>query len=258
MTTTSRVGLAATEQDGGFANAYEDRRRADAYATLEFPGSYYLAYRDLPEMLGRHVAGRRALDFGCGTGRSTRFLRALGFEPLGVDISADMIAKARERDPSGTYRMIPDGDFRELPQRAYDVVLSVFTFDNIPRMEHRVGILMGLRGLLAPAGRIILLDATPELYTLEWASFSTRPFPENLRAKTGDTVRTIITDVDDQRPVEDVFWRDEDYRESFAQAGLAVVEVARPLGWESDPCRWVNETRVAPWVIYVLAADPLG
>ena len=52
-----------------FTNVYEDPRRAEAYANLEFPGTYYLAYRDLPEIIFEHVKGRKALDFGCGAGR---------------------------------------------------------------------------------------------------------------------------------------------------------------------------------------------
>ncbi len=61
-----------------------------------------------------------------------------------------------------------------------------------------------------------------------------------------------MLDVRDKRPVEDVLWTDEDYRELYAAAGLEVLEIHRPLGGESDPCSWVSETRVSPWVIYVL------
>ena len=56
-----------------FRNVYEDTVRAEAYSRLEFPGTYFLAYRDLPAILGCHVAGRRAVDFGCGAGRSRSF-----------------------------------------------------------------------------------------------------------------------------------------------------------------------------------------
>ena len=56
-----------------FHNVYQDKARADAYAALEFPGTYYLAYPGLPAIIGEHVHGRKAIDFGCGTGRSTRF-----------------------------------------------------------------------------------------------------------------------------------------------------------------------------------------
>ena len=57
-----------------FNNTYEDAVRAAAYADLEFPGTYYLAFRDLPELLGTPTSGSKALDFGCGAGRSVRFL----------------------------------------------------------------------------------------------------------------------------------------------------------------------------------------
>ena len=49
-----------------FSNVYDDTERAKAYAALEFPGTYYLAYRDLPAIIAQYVAGREALDFGCG------------------------------------------------------------------------------------------------------------------------------------------------------------------------------------------------
>ena len=78
-----------------FPNVYNDARRADAYAALEFPGTYWLAFRDLPEIIARHVTGPVALDFGCGAGRSTRFLKRLGFDATGVDVSASMIEHAR-------------------------------------------------------------------------------------------------------------------------------------------------------------------
>ena len=74
-----------------FRNVYSDEARASAYAELEFPGTYYLAFRDLPALIERYVPGGRALDFGCGAGRSSRFLQGLGFTVLGVDIAARML-----------------------------------------------------------------------------------------------------------------------------------------------------------------------
>ena len=160
-----------------FSNIYETARYADAYARLEFPGTYYLAFRDLPAVFARHATGRRALDFGCGAGRSTRFLERCGFDAVGVDISRDMVAKAREADPAGDYRVIADGDFASLAPGSFDLALSAFTFDNVPTAERKVGILAGLARLLAPKGRLVNLVSSPEIYVNEWASFSTRAFP---------------------------------------------------------------------------------
>ena len=115
-----------------FVNCYADANRADAYATLEFANTYFLAYRDLPEILAGHVTGTRALDFGCGTGRSTKFLQKLGFNVTGVDVSEDMLRIARSTDPSGDYRLVPDDNFDDLAFGSFDLVLAAFTFDNIP------------------------------------------------------------------------------------------------------------------------------
>lgn len=235
-----------------FTNSYADDARAAAYATLEYPGTYSLAFRDLPALIREHVRGTAALDFGCGAGRSTRFLRGLGFDAVGVDVSAAMLAKAREADPSGDYLLLADGDFSPVGARRFDLVLAAFTFDNVPDRGHRARLLRGLAGLLREEGRVVLLDSTPELYVNEWASFSTRDFPENRRAGSGDLVKVVMTDVADRRPVEDVLWRDEDYRALAQEAGLETLRVHRPLARGDEPVAWVNETRVPPWVVYVL------
>lgn len=236
----------------GFSNVYEDAKRAEAYSKLEFPGTYYLAYRNLPEIIREHVKGRKAVDFGCGTGRSTRFLQRLGFDVVGVDISEDMIKKAKKLDPKGDYRLTKDDDFSQFDDNAYDLVLSVFTFDNIPMMENKVRIFRRLGRLLKNEGRIISVVSSPEIYVHEWASFSTKDFPENKRAKSGDIVKIIQIDTEDQRPVEDIIWTDEYYRETYERAGLGLIKTCNPLAKENEPYKWVNETKIAPWVIYVL------
>ena len=236
-----------------FSNVYADDARADAYANLEFPGTYYLAFRDLPAIIGEHVRGTRALDFGCGTGRSTRFLRDLGFGVVGVDIAEQMLQRARTLDPEGDYRLVTGGDLGALKGLTFDLVLSTFTFDNIATRDGKVSLLASLNCLLANGGRFVNLVSSPEIYLNEWASFSTKDFPENRNAKSGDRVRIVMLDVDDRRPVEDVLWSDEEYRDAYRSAGLVAIDAHRPLGREGEPFDWVTETVVSPWAIYVLA-----
>lgn len=232
-------------------NCYEDAVRASAYAKLEFPGTYHLAYRDLPSLIRQHVQGARALDFGCGSGRSTRFLKSLGLRATGVDIARDMITRARALDPDGDYCLIDVGGLDLVPRGAWDLVLSAFTFDNVPS-EDKPALMGTIAELLAPTGTFINLVSAPEIYVNEWASFSTRDYPENARARSGDRVKIVITDIADSRPVEDVVCTDLDYQRLYAQAGLKPVLTTRPLGRPDEPYPWVNETRIAPWVIYVL------
>jgi SAM-dependent methyltransferase len=235
-----------------FSNAYADQTRAEAYARLEYPGTYYLAYRDLPSIIGAASPGATALDFGCGAGRSSRFLRDLGYTVTGVDISAEMLSHARRIDPDGDYRQLPDGNLDALADAQFDVVFASFTFDNIPGWDRRVGLFRAFRERLRTNGRVINLASSPEMYQHEWLSFSTREFAENRTARTGDIVRTIMLDGDDQRPIDDVYWSADDYLELYRRAGLTVQHVHRPLGTASDNQRWVNEEHVSPWCIYVL------
>jgi len=233
-------------------NAYADGRMAQAYSKLEFYGTYHLAYRDLPQIYKQHSGGRHALDFGCGAGRSTRFLEKYGFNAVGVDIAESMLNIARENDPAGTYTLIDDGDLSLFEDRSFDLVQSIFTFDNIPLVETKIKLFHEMKRLLKRDGRLINLVSSPEIYLHEWVSFTTKDFPENHKARSGDIVKIINTDIDDGRPVEDIVWTDADYHELYRSAGLEVEQVYKPLALSEEPYPWVNETRIAPWVIYVL------
>jgi len=236
----------------GFENSWDNQVRAESYSKLEFPNTYYLAYRDLPTIISKHVKGSKAVDFGCGAGRSTRFLKKLGFQVIGIDISQDMLNIARGLDIQGDYQLVTNANYSHLGVESFDFVQSIFTFDNIPGWENRTRILSSLRNLLKPTGRMICLDSTPELYTNESASFTTKDFPENWTAKTGDIVRDIMNDVEDRRPVEDIFWTVSDYHKLFEMAELEVEAFYKPLGRLDEPYAWLMETQIAPWMIFVL------
>lgn len=241
------------DEPAGFANVYRDETRARAYADLGFPATYHLAFRDLPPLIRAHARGTEALDFGCGAGRSTRFLRRLGFHVTGVDISPAMLGRARKRDPGGHYVLVlDDGRLGALKKKTFDLVLSALTFDNIPGRRKRRSVLEAVRRVLKKGGVFVNLVSAPELYRNEWVSLSPGAFPENREAREGETVRIVILDGEDQRPVQDILWTDEGYRRLYREAGLELLETHRPLGDASEPYDWVSETKVPPWTIYVL------
>jgi len=235
-----------------FHNTYHDQSRAAAYDELGFNGTYRLAADCLPYLLDKHVTGTNSLDFGCGTGRSARFLQGLGFDTIGVDISQRMVDIARKKDPAGDYRVIADGDFRSLDNRRFDLILCAFPFDNIPRRQNKVRLFTALGRLLAVEGRLINIVSTPEMYLNEWVTFTTKDFPANRNARCGDVVKIITKDYSDGRPVEDIIWPDEDYQSVYRESGLAQVDSTAPLAQGDEGIDWLNEMTIAPWRIYVL------
>ncbi len=75
------------------------------------------------------VTGKRVVDLGCGFGWFCRWAREAGAASvLGLDVSANMLARARETtlDPAITYRQA-DLETVELPAAAFDLAYSSLT-----------------------------------------------------------------------------------------------------------------------------------
>jgi len=70
------------------------------------------------------------LDIGCGEGRLSRDLSALGYRMVGVDVSPPMIAAAREADPRGRYEIADAGSIG-LADASVDVVAAFMSLHDI-------------------------------------------------------------------------------------------------------------------------------
>lgn len=76
------------------------------------------------------MTGKRAIDLGCGFGWVSRWLRENGAEAvLGIDLSENMIARAREltNDTEIDYQMA-NIETLDLPEAAFDFAFSSLTF----------------------------------------------------------------------------------------------------------------------------------
>lgn len=96
------------------------------------------------------LRSQRVLEIGCGTGRHTRRLIAQGNRVTGVDLSAGMLAVAREKIESPALELI-EGDFLTLPLPAdFDAAISslvVEHFRDLPAFFSRVFGLLRSRGI---------------------------------------------------------------------------------------------------------------
>ena len=102
------------------------------------------------------VAGLQIIDVGCGEGRLTRALAALGARVTGCD---PFIAEtAWTEHGAGFYRLIKAAaDAIPAPDHAADLVLYVFSLHHVPG-EKLEAALAEARRLLRPAGRLYVAE----------------------------------------------------------------------------------------------------
>ena len=229
---------------------HDYEKHAGEYAELGMEGTQYLAFRDIP-MLIQEYAGSiaSALDYGCGAGRSTRFLKRIGFDAVGVDVSQEMLEQARSKDGSGEYRHIPSGHL-PFEDSEFDLVFSSFVFLEVSRIEEIEGILKEMKRVLRKDGVIIFVTASMEASEGDWVSLS-YSFPENDRPlRSGETVKLLIRGID--VVLYDYYWTDDDYTRAAERAGLMLAKIHKPLGSSDDSIEWRDETKMSPVAIYVL------
>jgi len=132
-------------------------------------------------------AGGVALDVGSGcSGRLIRLLQARGYEVEGLDVSAQMIALARERNPGVTFHHADVCEW--LPERQYDFITAWDSIWHVPQ-EKCVNVLHKLCGTLAPGGVFIWatagLDAPEERHDTSMGAsvyYSVPGIPQTLDA----------------------------------------------------------------------------
>jgi ubiquinone/menaquinone biosynthesis C-methylase UbiE len=99
------------------------------------------------------------LDVGCGPGRAVAELRSQGVHAVGVDISQRVIDRARER--------FPEAEFHVGPAEKLSFPNGVFNSYRAERLYRHLSdpapALAEAYRVLAPGGRIVLMDLVPEL-----------------------------------------------------------------------------------------------
>lgn len=116
------------------------------------------AWADALEALARRhgVRGRRALDLGCGTGKSLAPLLAKGYDAVGCDLSPEMLARAARALPGCP--VLVEADVRRLPALgAFDLVWCLSDGLNYVRTERLADVFAGVARNLARDG-VLLFD----------------------------------------------------------------------------------------------------
>lgn len=127
---------------------------------------------------------RRAVDLGCGTGRTGAWVRARGVASVdGVDLTPEMLALARRR---GAHDKLLEADVTDtgLPGGAYDLVVSSLVDEHLD----------DLRPFYAEAGRLAAPEAAFVLVTFHPHFIMHTGMPTHFTAAGGEQV-AITTNV---------------------------------------------------------------
>ena len=101
----------------------------------------------------RPTGGGLALDVGCGCNdRFRRLLESHGYEVEGIDVSAQMIALAKTRNPKATFYHADVCDW--LPPKKYDFITAWDSIWHVP-LTRSESVLRRLCGALNPGGVFI-------------------------------------------------------------------------------------------------------
>ena len=95
------------------------------------------------------------LEIGCGVGRITRVLAARAAQVLALDVSDEMLARARELNPALTNVSWVLGDglsLHGIPDASLDACVSVVVFQHIPDPEVTLGYVREVGRVLRPGG----------------------------------------------------------------------------------------------------------
>ena len=137
------------------AEIYDDELRGDESATVAF----------LEQLAGEGPA----LELAIGTGRIALPLAARGVRVDGIDISAAMVARLREK-PGGDELSVTMGDFAEGPATGtYRLIYLVYnTFHNLLTQEDQVRCFQNVAAHITDDGSFVLEAGVPNfLHRLE-------------------------------------------------------------------------------------------
>jgi SAM-dependent methyltransferase len=103
--------------------------------------------------------GRSVLEIGCGAGRMTRRLAELFGQVIALDVSAEMLKRAREAlaDKDNVGFLQGNGaDLSGVADQSVDLVFSYITLQHVPTVKGQLGYVRETARVLRPGGQAAL------------------------------------------------------------------------------------------------------
>lgn len=193
----------------------------------------------------RLLNGGRALDVGCGEGRFCRVLGAEGFDPVGLDPTAELLTAARAKDPRGSY-VEGRAEALDFADDSFDLVVSCLSLIDIEPAGQAIAEMVRV---LKPGGTLLIANLT---------SFSTARAHGGWRKKllgrgAGFAIDRYLeprAEWQRWRGIEILNWHRplKDYMQWFLGQGLVLThfDEPEPVGGPSDRA---DRYRRVPWYL---------
>lgn len=223
---------------------------AQNYSKFGIDGTSLLAFREIPSILRNNLLGNMALDYGCGSGRSTRFLESLGLTTFGIDscpFFLDLAKKETVHKDRFQQSFNNDIPFNE---HSFDLVFSSFVLLMISSKKEMTNLLKEMHRVLKKDGILVIITGNEHMHSpkMKWVSYET-DFPENYELKRGSPAKLRIRN--NGAIFNDYNWFDEDYREVIVNAGFDLEMTLSPKAGEKDSGEWFSEYTHSPFLIYL-------
>ncbi len=149
------------------------------FLTGDYAANRQRRYRLTMDSFGevfRDGAGRRLLDFGCGSGLFLELAEERGFDVTGVDLSPDSVKLANERLRRGRAFHGEAEEIPEIAQGGFDVITLWSVLAHLPRPLEDFD---RFRRLLAPGGVLLILTVNARSLLLKSSGSRWNGFTKN-------------------------------------------------------------------------------
>ncbi len=195
--------------------------------------------------------GKSLLDLGCGDGFFQPIAKEFGYNYTGIDISLDMISKAKKLHEESEFIVSSSTNFTDKINAKFDIILINMMFPSISNLEDIQKTLIQCKKVLNSEGRVIIGTTHPMFDGYMQKEILKR---EDILTEFTDyfasgTKYTSIKDFDGKRyEFEDFHWTLKDYISAINFADLKIDLID-----ECAPSKESNlELKFPKYIVFVL------